>query len=178
MRTDSVMVYSLSKLAGFSATRIGWALVKDDELAALMSRFIFLQSTAPSAESQLRAVKVLRAIEHSLHTDDDYFLFARNKLADRWRRLSAIFNAQQGPADKRYFLDCAHGNIFAWIRCGSAILQRAETCASKFMSVGIAADEGTDFGAGSLSARVVIGYHESTFELQLLRFSKLLQSSD
>jgi FtsP/CotA-like multicopper oxidase with cupredoxin domain len=171
MRTDDVMVYSMAKLAGYSSSRIGWALVKDPELASMMSHYIFLQSTAAACESQLRATKVLRAIQGSLGGPDDYFTFFRTKLADRWHRLARVFDAQQGPADQRYSLDCVRSSIFAWIRCGSAI---NGTCTSTFAPVGIYADNGADYGANASFVRVVIGYHDSTFELQLARFEALL----
>jgi aspartate/methionine/tyrosine aminotransferase len=188
------MVYSLSKLAGFSSSRIGWALVKDAALASVMSRYsllidtafyqqtalltpsvisryIFLQSTAPSVESQLRAVKALRAIERSVGTTDDYFSFFRQKIMARWDRLQSLFTAQATPAG--YHLDCLPGNIFVWIRCNHAT--QALTCADMLVAVGIGGDPGTAFGDNHLHARVVIGYYDSTFELQMGRFRKLLQ---
>jgi aspartate/methionine/tyrosine aminotransferase len=148
MRNDPIMVYSLSKLAGFSSSRIGWALIKDDKLASIVSKYIFLQSTAPSVESQLRAVKALRAIERSVGTSDDYFSFFRQKTLSRFQRLQSLFATQALPAG--YHLDCEPGNIFVWVRCDHATPVR--TCA-----VGIGGDPGTDFGDTYRHARVVIG---------------------
>jgi hypothetical protein len=43
-----------------------------------------------------------------------------------------------------------------------------------FGAVGIAADDGVEFGATSVNSRIVIGYYDSTFELQLQRIRQLV----
>lgn len=39
---EDIMVFSLSKLAGYSSQRMGWAWVKDSEIVRLMNEYISL----------------------------------------------------------------------------------------------------------------------------------------
>ena len=102
-------------------------------------------------------------------TSDDYFASLKDKLTSRWMRLQAVFDAQS-TAD--YAIDCKPGNIFAWVKCLRA--NQTHTCSDMFGAVGIAADDGAEFGATSMNSRIVIGYYDSTFELQLQRIRQLV----
>ena len=64
---EEIMLFSLSKLTGHAASRIGWALVKDAQVAKDMASFVWLQSTHASVEAQYSAIKIIRSIENILN---------------------------------------------------------------------------------------------------------------
>ena len=69
----SVALFSLSKLTGHASTRIGWAVCRSAEVAALMRHFILLNTRHVPRESQLRAAA---ALEHVVASKGQLFGYA------------------------------------------------------------------------------------------------------
>ncbi|CAO2205652.1 unnamed protein product [Urochloa humidicola] len=125
-----IMLFTVSKCTGHAGTRLGWALVKDTEVAQKMIKFMELNTIGVSKDSQLRAAKILNVV------CDDYelsptgkvnhlFHFAQRKMAERWSRLRAVV-ATSGifslPDELSSYCMFAKKNItanppFAWLRC-------------------------------------------------------------
>jgi L-tryptophan--pyruvate aminotransferase len=61
-RQDELMTFSLSKLSGHAASRVGWAWVKDAEFARAMRHFIRHDTIGPSGEALARAELVVGAL--------------------------------------------------------------------------------------------------------------------
>jgi L-tryptophan--pyruvate aminotransferase len=61
-RRDALMTFSLSKLSGHAASRVGWAWVKDAEFARTMRHFIRHDTIGPSGEALARAELLVRAL--------------------------------------------------------------------------------------------------------------------
>lgn len=169
-RSDALMIFSHSKLTGFAASRIGWALVRDPAVAATMSKYMFLQSTAPAVEAQLRAIRSLRAIVAAVGTPDDFFTFARSRLAARWEALHAAFSNQT-----RFAIEGQDGVLFLWLRCTQA--GDAANCAAPFATVGIATETGEAYGSDTAHVRICMGHDDSTFALLLHRIRTLVAAS-
>ncbi|CAI8583374.1 unnamed protein product [Vicia faba] len=55
-------LFTVSKSTGHAGMRIGWALVKDLEVAKKMTKFIELNTIGISKDSQLRASKVIKIV--------------------------------------------------------------------------------------------------------------------
>ena len=62
-----VVIFSLSKMSGYAATRFGWALVKSPLVAERMGHYIFVQGQGTGVESQYRAARLLRTIWQAGH---------------------------------------------------------------------------------------------------------------
>ncbi|EDQ88872.1 uncharacterized protein MONBRDRAFT_26022 [Monosiga brevicollis MX1] len=140
---DDLMIFSLSKLAGYAASRIGWAFVRDSQVAATMSNYMWLQSTAPAVEAQLRAVKLLDAIVDQKDVNGlDFFTASRALLSERWRQLRSLFTASDS-----YRLAGQDGGLFMWIQCLDQ--QDQLDCAAPFASVGITTETGVPYGSDS-----------------------------
>ncbi|KAB1221453.1 Tryptophan aminotransferase-related protein 2 [Morella rubra] len=126
-----LMLFTLSKSTGHGGTRIGWALVKDQEVARRMIKFIELTTIGVSKDAQLRAAKILRVISDSSERtasseqDESFFEFSHHLLAKRWKLLreavehSEIFSL---PVFLPAF--CTFRNRvsepqpgFAWLKC-------------------------------------------------------------
>ncbi|KAI8543741.1 hypothetical protein RHMOL_Rhmol08G0241800 [Rhododendron molle] len=60
-----LMLFTVSKSSGHAGARIGWALVKDQEVARKMTEFIEINTIGVSKDSQLRAAKILQAVADS-----------------------------------------------------------------------------------------------------------------
>ncbi|KAF9626623.1 hypothetical protein IFM89_037416 [Coptis chinensis] len=64
-RLREPVVNRISKSTGHAGSRIGWAIVKDKNVAEKMRKYIEISTIGVSKESQLRAAKILRAVSDS-----------------------------------------------------------------------------------------------------------------
>jgi len=82
-----------------------WALVKDEEVARRMTKYIELSSIGVSKDSQFRAAKILKAVSDSCeHADDlNFFEVSYHRMSERWNRLrdavkkSRMFSTPEFP---------------------------------------------------------------------------------
>ncbi|RZC54520.1 hypothetical protein C5167_013379 [Papaver somniferum] len=75
---------------GHAGTRIGWALVKDKDIAQKMTEFIELNTIGVSKDSQLRAAKILGAVSDSCTNSansESFFEFGHRLMTQRWKQL-------------------------------------------------------------------------------------------
>ncbi|CAN1335058.1 Tryptophan aminotransferase-related protein 2 [Linum perenne] len=72
-----ITLFTVSKSTGHAGIRIGWALVKDAEVARKMTKFIELSSLGVSKDSQLRATKIMEVVSDAEEAGrvDDLSLF-------------------------------------------------------------------------------------------------------
>jgi histidinol-phosphate/aromatic aminotransferase/cobyric acid decarboxylase-like protein len=86
---QDVMIFSLSKATGHAGSRIGWALIKDKDLANDMAGYIRIATAGVSGEAQLRAIDVIKqaVIPRDGH---DCFKFGTYLLRARWARFKEI----------------------------------------------------------------------------------------
>ncbi|KAI3839143.1 hypothetical protein MKX03_032773 [Papaver bracteatum] len=87
---QEIMLFTVSQSTGHAGTRIGWALVKDIDIAQKMTEFIELNTTGVSRDSQLRAEKILAAVSDSCTESaksEIFFEFSRRLMIQRWKQL-------------------------------------------------------------------------------------------
>ncbi|MEQ1876593.1 MAG: aminotransferase class I/II-fold pyridoxal phosphate-dependent enzyme [Bdellovibrionia bacterium] len=150
-----VMIFSLAKVTGHAACRIGWALVKDPEMAAAMHRYVLLNSMGISLESQTVASQIL-----NMTADDpkkSCITFACKKLEDR--------RAQLANALKKHpeFELLSEWGLYAWIR-GKGNLS------NEFLKrFGVLGRPGQVFGVGDEYFRLSMGASNAIFETLLKR---------
>ncbi|XP_057948978.1 L-tryptophan--pyruvate aminotransferase 1-like isoform X4 [Malania oleifera] len=92
-----IMLFTFSKCTGHAGSRIGWALVKDKEIARKMTKFIELNTIGVSKESQLRAARILQVIHQDYHdlespTKLNFFEYARCLMTERWYKLRELLH--------------------------------------------------------------------------------------
>ncbi|XP_010682418.3 L-tryptophan--pyruvate aminotransferase 1 [Beta vulgaris subsp. vulgaris] len=102
-----VMLFTLSKATGHAGSRVGWAIVKDQEIAKKMKQQILGMSIGSCQEGQLRATKILHFIadkyKHAAHymvekplkvpklfEVEGLFEFGQRILARRWEQLRTV----------------------------------------------------------------------------------------
>ena len=161
-KDPAIQVFSLSKLAGYAASRVGWALIKDKAVAEAVESYIFLNGQGAGVEAQYRAARVLKAISNSVGTKNDFFAAVRGKMNARWRRLEKTIEGT------RFSIDGVSGQPFAWLRCkigDAAILSDSKLRVSN----------GTEFGAPVYDPhiRLITGMDDSTFDNMLIRLAKV-----
>ena len=76
-----------------SSTSFRWALVKDEEVAKKMVKYVELNTIGVSKDSQLRAAKVLQVAtdgyKYPTSEEGSLFDFAANVMEERWKLLRA-----------------------------------------------------------------------------------------
>ncbi|KAF8726004.1 hypothetical protein HU200_020585 [Digitaria exilis] len=125
-----IMLFTVSKCTGHAGTRLGWALVKDVEVAQKMVKFMELNTIGVSKDSQLRAAKIIKAIcdGYELSPSNEanrLFHFGQRKMAERWSRLRATVTASDIfslPNELSGYCNFVKENVasnppFAWLRC-------------------------------------------------------------
>nr|WKK20677.1 tryptophan aminotransferase related 2 protein TAA1 [Agrostis stolonifera] len=178
-----IMLFTVSKSTGHAGTRIGWALVKDREVARRMTKFVELNTIGVSKDSQLRAAKVLRAVSDGYDVDEPssshrLFDFGRRKMVERWSMLraaaaaSGIFSLPEEITGHCNFGNetAANNPAFAWLRCDR---EDVEDCAGFLRGHKILTRCGSQFGADTRYVRVSMLDRDDAFDFFVRRLASL-----
>ncbi|CAO2204718.1 unnamed protein product [Urochloa humidicola] len=178
-----IMLFTVSKSTGHAGTRIGWALVKDRDVAKKMTKFIELNTIGVSKDSQLRAAKVLRAVSDAYEVpgarqEHRLFDYGRRKMVERWSMLreaagaSGIFSLPDETSGYCNFAkETASTNpAFAWLRCDR---EDVEDCASFLRGHKILTRSGSQFGADPRYVRVSMLDRDDAYDIFVKRLASL-----
>ncbi|KAK4568726.1 hypothetical protein RGQ29_004220 [Quercus rubra] len=177
-----LMLFTVSKSTGHAGMRIGWAIVKDKEVAKRMTKFVELNTIGVSKDSQIRAAKVLKAISDTYeHVDDSevgetFFDFSYHNMAERWKLLreavehSGMFSLPKfPPAFCTFFNQVSEPRpAFAWLKCEKDI----EDCETFLRGHKILTRGGKHFGVGPKYVRISMIDRDENF----IRFVKRLST--
>ncbi|KAJ3694293.1 hypothetical protein LUZ60_009773 [Juncus effusus] len=179
-----ITLFTVSKATGHAGTRIGWALVKDADVARRMVKFIEMNSIGVSKDSQVRAAKILQVVSDGYEfldseaTGGGLFHFGRRLMADRWQRLrqavevTGKFSLPEFPYGFCEFSK-EHAQTypaFAWLKCED---ENGGDCETFFRSLKIQTRSGTHFGAGPEYVRISMLDRDPNFDEFLRRISTL-----
>ncbi|KAL3501151.1 hypothetical protein ACH5RR_035600 [Cinchona calisaya] len=178
-----IMLFTLSKCTGHAGSRIGWALVRDKDVARKMVNFLVISTIGVSKESQLRAAKILGIISDSCQDHDksseleNFFEYGQHLMAKRWEKLrevvesNELFSLPNYPS--KYCLFTKHvaeaHPAFAWMSCNSDV----EDCEIVLRGQKILARGGRRFGSDTKYVRVSMLSREQEFNLFLQRLSAI-----
>ncbi|KAK0586723.1 hypothetical protein LWI29_011381 [Acer saccharum] len=160
-----LMLFTVSTITGHAGMRIGWAIVKDKEVAKKMAKYIELNTFGVSRDSQLRAAKVLKVVSKSCtepsssSEDESFFEFSHHQLATRWKLLrlavqkSGQFSLPEFSPQNCTFLgrEFKPQPAFAWLKCEH---QKVNDCESFLRSKNILTRSGKQFGFSSKYVRI------------------------
>ncbi|KAJ7186329.1 hypothetical protein O6H91_Y536600 [Diphasiastrum complanatum] len=186
-----LMLFTVSKSTGHAGTRIGWAIVKDVEVAKRMAKFVELNTIGVSQDAQIRATHILRTVvnAYAQKGSSPYALdrregLDRNKLFHygysvmeyRWRQLQAAvsggdrFSVPHFPPEFCSFFGemITPHPAFAWLRCN-----KESDCHGVLKAEGILTRSGLHFGANSEYVRVSMLDQHSSFNIFLNRMKAL-----
>ncbi|GAV89080.1 Alliinase_C domain-containing protein [Cephalotus follicularis] len=169
------MLFTFSKTTGHAGSRIGWAFVKDKEVARKMIEFIMINSIGVSKESQLRAAKIFEAVCDSCQNSgsENFFEYGQRLMGGRWEKLRQVLKNSEILSLPEYPLVYCNfsGKImetkpaFAWLECNDS------DCASFLMEHKIKGRGGRRFGVDSKYARFSLVGEEKEFDNFLERLS-------
>ncbi|EEF51949.1 tryptophan aminotransferase-related protein 2 isoform X2 [Ricinus communis] len=176
-----IMLFTVSKSTGHAGMRIGWALVKDREVAQKMIKYIELNSIGVSKDSQLRAAKILKVVSDSCESSGDssesLFEFAYHLLAERWQLLreavqhNGLFSLPSFSSGFCNYLERSFEPqpAFAWLKCEEPI----KDCQEFLRSSRILTRSGKHFGVGPQYVRISLLDRDDTMNLFIERLSNI-----
>ncbi|XP_044962626.1 tryptophan aminotransferase-related protein 1-like [Hordeum vulgare subsp. vulgare] len=187
MLAHDIMLFTVSKCTGHAGTRIGWALVKDKQVAQKMNKFMELNTIGVSKDAQLRAAKILGAVadgyefQLTIPSGGDVnllFHYARRQMAHRWRALraavavSGIFSL---PGEVGGFCTFTKDMVianpaFAWLRCEK---EEVEDLESFLREHKIITRSGTKFGVDRKVVRISMVDTDEAFNIFVDRLATM-----
>ncbi|XP_057496839.1 L-tryptophan--pyruvate aminotransferase 1-like [Actinidia eriantha] len=179
-----VMLFTASKCTGHAGSRIGWALVKDKDVARKMTKFIEVTTIGVSKEAQHRTAKILGVISDScLHPgSNNFFEYGRRLMAERWEKLRVVmgrdelFTLPEYPQDYCLFTgeySESHPG-FAWMKSNENI----EDFEKFLRGHKILARNGSRFGGDPKHVRASMLCPEEEFELFIERLLTIQGTSN
>lgn len=179
-----LMLFTVSKSSGHAGARIGWALVKDKEVARKMTEFIEINTIGVSKDSQLRAAKILQVLadgcdrvasgakEVQTFFDNSYILMEK-----RWKQLrAAVEKSRLFSVPNLYTARCNFSGrhfetqpAFAWLKCEGEI----EHCGIFLRSHHILTRGGEHFGVSQKYVRISMLARDEMFDLFTKRLSEI-----
>jgi L-tryptophan--pyruvate aminotransferase len=153
---EDIMIFSMSKSTGHAASRVGWGLVKDSEIARLMEEYIENTTVGISAESQKRCELILNLQADLIDKKNgqDCFSFGKKELKGRWEIFLEL------PKDCQFkVLNPLKNGMFAWCKIEN------HPNASNFMmdKYLISCKKGSSLGMTDEYFRINIGCDDWTF---------------
>jgi aspartate/methionine/tyrosine aminotransferase len=162
-------LFTLSKLTGHAGTRFGWALVRDEALAASARRWLGALQLQPA--SNLAIAQALRLLTPLADGSASLLVDTRAVMKERAVALAAAEAACSSP---RATNEAAVGFFYAWFRCTQPA--DARDCAGALAAaVGVHGHFGADFGATNASVRIPLVQHTPVWQQSTLpRLSRFL----
>ncbi|KZV45713.1 Alliin lyase [Dorcoceras hygrometricum] len=184
-----IMLFTVSKCTGHAGTRLGWALIKDEEIAKKMTEFMVINTIGASKESQVRGAKILQAVADSHENNrgstkseesNSFFEHSFNLMAHRWKILSNavnqgnIFSLPQFPSGECSFSrrTFATQPAFAWLKCEGEI----DDCERFLRKHKIISKGGNYFGDSPKYTRISVLPRHHVFENLVHRLSTISSS--
>ncbi|GJQ99122.1 L-tryptophan--pyruvate aminotransferase 1-like protein [Tanacetum coccineum] len=184
---SDIMLFTASKCTGHAGSRIGWALVKDKEVAKKMTKYMEVTTIGVSKESQLRVAKILQVVADGCKRfgspdGDNFFEFGQKMMAKRWEILrQSVKKTQMFTLPKFPLQQCNYfGHVtqaypaFAWIKCKEG----TEDCEKLFRGHKILTRGGSRFGSDPAFVRVSMMSKDEEFNLFIDRLSMIHSFND
>lgn len=189
---QDLMLFTVSKSTGHAGSRIGWAIVKDLEVAKKMTKYIELNTIGVSKDSQLRATRILHSVSSSYagesifdrqgdsSTGQEHRVFHHGSalMSERWNSLRDAVSLNRRftlPVFEPGFCTFFRRHTtprpaFAWLKCEG---KEDEDCEKLLKSNRIISRSGRHFGAPQTYVRLSIIDRNQTFNLLLDRLSTI-----
>jgi len=167
---EDIMIFSLSKLAGYAAHRFAWAWVSDPVVAEDMANYISTTTQAYPANEMLYSINVLQGILKSVGTENDFFKLVQKELMSRCNQIEEVFADGGG----RFKVAVPCGNMYMLVECDGE-------CKPYFDAVGLEVSDGASMGftgeTATNTVRLCYGYEASRFDV-ILKKLRMLPHND
>lgn len=74
----------------FSLRKSRWAVIKDEKIYERVTRYMLLNTMGVSRDTQLRVLKLIKAMIEAVGREDDIFEFGHRTMRERWSKLISI----------------------------------------------------------------------------------------
>jgi len=179
------MIFSMSKMSGHAGSRLGWALVRNPQVANLMGRYVYISTHGVTLDAQYRALITINDI---VSDKGEVFSYVSKVLKNRWDELISIFDTQtrfviRGETDFcLMWVECLDVNEQVRERELAELVSRRQrslpadpsACAQTFLDVGIKTIDGVDSGSPGF-VRINMMEHEATHSILVRRLDMLLK---
>jgi len=170
---EDIMIFSLSKLAGFSGHRFGWVWVKDPEVAERMKNYLSITTQSYPAAELVYGTRVIQMILESLGTEDDFFKGIQNELMGRCKTMRSMFKDQ---GDK-FKIKSPCGNMYILVKCMD--VDAADSCKEKYFDpIKLDVTGGEEMGIEDNYIRIAFGYDQPHFDRILEKLELLPQGGE
>ncbi|CAN8239213.1 unnamed protein product [Cochlearia groenlandica] len=172
-----IMLFTFSKITGHAGSRIGWALVKDKEVAKKMVEYITINSIGVSKESQIRTAKILKVLKETCDSEsENFFEYGREMMKNRWEKLrevvkeTDVFSLPKYPEAHCNFFDKSFESYpaFAWLGAKEEMDLVSELRRQKVMTRG-----GERCGSDKKHVRISMLSREDVFNVFLERLANM-----
>ncbi|KAL6615938.1 hypothetical protein ACP70R_038208 [Stipagrostis hirtigluma subsp. patula] len=178
---DDVMLFTMTKLSGHAGSRFGWALIRDEKVAKRAYEYVQQSIMGASRDTQLRMLRIVKAILANLHGEEDIFAFGHGVMGSRWRRLDAVVSRSRRislqkipPQYCTYFNRIRDPSpAYAWVKCER---EEDEDCHEALLKANIISRTGVWYGASSRYTRVSLLKTEDDFDLLMERVTDLVNA--
>jgi len=114
---EDIMIFGLAKCTGHAGSRVGWALIKNPQIADEMCRYIEYDTGGVSVESQIRAATLLDKQAYIYKELSPYggvtcFSYGKKILDSRWERIKEVGLLEPGHKSGIQILN--NSGMFAW----------------------------------------------------------------
>ena len=92
---EDVMMFSISKISGHASSRFGWVLLKDEKVYQKVSHYMTLSTMGVSRDTQLRILKIIKAILPEIKGEEDIFEYGHKMMSERWARLNKLVSSSK-----------------------------------------------------------------------------------
>ncbi|KAL0447154.1 UNVERIFIED_CONTAM: L-tryptophan--pyruvate aminotransferase 1 [Sesamum latifolium] len=181
-----IMLFTVSKCTGHAGSRIGWALVRDKDVAKKMVKFIEINTIGVSKEAQLRAASILEIVSASCqrvkpYDLENFFEYSKDFMAERWKKLrdavkkNELFSVTKFP---RQFCNFTGGfteahPAFAWMKCKEGM-----DCEKVLREHKILTRSGKRFGSDEEYVRISMLSRDEEFDLFLQRLPNIIAEEE
>lgn len=165
---EDIMVFSLSKLAGYAGHRFGWMWVKDPVVAERAKEYLAISTQSFPSSEMVYGTIVLQMILDSLGTEDDFFEKIQDILMDRCKAMRKVFK----DGGDKFKIKSPCGNMFILVKCMD--VDADESCKEKYFDpIGLAVSDGEEMGVDNNYVRIAFGLDKPVFDLILEKLEML-----
>lgn len=162
-----VVIYSMSKIAGYSSMRLGWAFVREPKVAELMQKYVWSNGRA-STDAQYTGALRIKAMVDSYGTETWFMSWLHGQMKQRWERLRGAIAAQSVFRLATEPGRGMHGYaMFALLKSGDG----SDCAALLEQKCGVLAAGGEGYEADASVARIAIGDYDPVFDILLKRIA-------
>ncbi|CAO2197837.1 unnamed protein product, partial [Urochloa humidicola] len=180
---EDVMLFTMSKPSGHAGSRFGWALIRDDAVAARVQEYVSNSIMGASRDTQLRMLGIVKAMLANLHGEDDIFAFGHDVMRTRWRRLNAVVSRSRRISLQRMAPEfCTYFNrirepspAYAWVKCER---EEDEDCYEALLKAKIITRSGVKNEAGKQYTRISLLKSDDDFDVLMERVMDLVNAEN